>query len=83
MEALARSIELGAGSGDEITSKEEPGTAEQSLEENISSPEFSPHWGSTWHSPLFVLSHLRYVFYDCLQFLDRRLYVPHILFSKK
>jgi len=45
MEALARSIELGAGSGDEITSKEEPGTAEQSLEENISSPEFSPHWG--------------------------------------
>ena len=45
MEALARSIELGAGSGDELTSKEEPGTAEQSLEENISSPEFSPHWG--------------------------------------
>ena len=45
MEALARSTELGACSGDEITSKEEPGTAEQSIEENISSPEFRPHWG--------------------------------------
>lgn len=44
MEASARSTELGAGSGDEITSKEEPGTAEQSIEENTSDPEFSPNW---------------------------------------
>jgi uncharacterized membrane protein len=44
MEASARSTELGAGSGDEIASKEEPGTAEQSIEENTSDPEFSPNW---------------------------------------
>jgi hypothetical protein len=47
MEASARSTEpteLGAGSGDEITSKEEPGTAEQSIEDNTSGPDFSPNW---------------------------------------
>ena len=43
MEASASSTELGAGSGDEITSKE-PGTAEKSIEENITEPEFSPNW---------------------------------------
>jgi hypothetical protein len=31
-------------SGNEITSKEEPETAEQSIEENASGPEFSPNW---------------------------------------
>jgi hypothetical protein len=31
-------------SGDEITSKEEPETAEQSIDENASSPKFSPNW---------------------------------------
>ncbi|KAH8799927.1 major facilitator superfamily domain-containing protein [Hyaloscypha sp. PMI_1271] len=31
-------------SGNEITSKEEPETAEQSIEENASGPEFNPNW---------------------------------------
>jgi hypothetical protein len=31
-------------SGNEITSKEEPETAELSIEENASGPEFSPNW---------------------------------------
>jgi ABC-type branched-subunit amino acid transport system permease subunit len=47
MESSERSIEptqLGAAHGDQITAKEEPGTAEQSIEENALSPEFNPNW---------------------------------------
>ncbi len=43
MEASARSTELGAASGDEITSQKEPRTAEQSIE-NTTDPQFSPNW---------------------------------------
>jgi hypothetical protein len=44
MEPSENSVELTGLGGDEITSKEEPGTADQSLEENASGPEFNPNW---------------------------------------
>ncbi len=44
MESPEKPVEPGNASGDEITSKEEPDTAEQSIEENGSGPEFTPNW---------------------------------------
>ena len=44
MEPSDKPTELCNVSGDEITSKEEPETADQSIEENASGPEFSPNW---------------------------------------